>query len=290
MNATLASMPSAAPIYGLVLAGGRSSRMQRDKAALSYHGRTQLDWAMDLIKPFVAKAFVSVRPDQTQDSVRAKYPQIVDTRENLGPIAGILSAQAAHPNVAWLVLACDLPFLDAATLKHLLWARQADRPATAYRSSHDGLPEPLCAIYEPASREAIATYVATGKQCPRKFLIQSNAHLLEEPNPRALDNVNTPEEYGSALSTFKSGTEERVSKRIRVQYFALLREQAGRSDESLVTSARTPRDLYDELKSRYPFTLAPEMLRVAVNTEFGDWSQPLADGDAVVFIPPVAGG
>ena len=75
-----------------------------------------------------------------------------------------------------------------------------------------------------------------------------------------------------------------------MQYFALLREQAGRSDESLVTSARTPRELYDELKARYPFSLAPEMLRVAVNTEFGDWSQPLADGDAVVFIPPVAGG
>lgn len=290
MNATSVSVPNAAPVYGLVLAGGRSTRMQKDKAALSYHGRTQLDWAMDLIKPFVAKAFVSVRPDQTQDSVRAKYPQIVDTRENMGPIAGILAAQAAHPNVAWLVLACDLPFLDASTLKHLLWARQADRPATAYRSSHDGLPEPLCAIYEPASREAIAAYVATGKQCPRKFLIQSNAALLEEPNPRALDNVNTPEEYGSALDNFKSGTEERVSKRIRVQYFALLREQAGRSDESLVTSARTPRDLYEELKIRYPFTLAPEMLRVAVNTEFGEWSQTLADGDAVVFIPPVAGG
>jgi molybdopterin-guanine dinucleotide biosynthesis protein A len=282
MNAT----PS---IYGLVLAGGRSTRMQRDKAALSYHGRTQLDWAMELIAPFVAKAFVSVRPDQVNDPVRAKYPQVVDTQENLGPIAGIVAAQAKHPEVAWLVLACDLPFLDAATLKHLVWARQVDKPATAYRSSHDGLPEPLCAIYEPASREAILSYVATGKNCPRKFLIKSDAHLLEEANPRALDNVNTPEEYGSAMSTFKPET-DRTSKKIRVQYFALLREQAGRSDESLVTSARTPRELYDELKGRYPFTLPADMLRVAVNTEFGDWTQTLADGDAVVFIPPVAGG
>jgi molybdopterin-guanine dinucleotide biosynthesis protein A len=244
---------------------------------------------MELIQPFVEKAFVSVRPDQANDPVRAKYPQVVDTQENLGPIAGIVAAQTAHPDVAWLVLACDLPFLDAATLKHLVWARQADKPATAYRSSHDGLPEPLCAIYEPRSRKAILEYIATGKNCPRKFLIKSNAHLLEEPNQRALDNVNTPEEYGSAMSTFKPET-ERTSKKIRVQYFALLREQAGRSDESLVTTARTPRDLYDELKARYPFTLPAEMLRVAVNTEFGDWAQPLGDGDAVVFIPPVAGG
>ena len=275
--------------------------MQKDKAALAYHGRTQLDWAIELIQPFVARAFVSVRPDQVNDPVRARYPQVVDTRDDLGPIAGILAAQAAHPDVAWLVLACDLPFLDAATLKHLMWARQPQRLATAYRSSHGGLPEPLCAIYEPASRTAVLAHVASGKQCPRKFLIQSDAHLLEEPNPRALDNVNTPEEYGSAMSTFNASeprgsaesrtqSERGAGKRIRVQYFALLREQAGRSDESLVTSARTPRELYGELQARYPFTLAPEMLRVAINTEFGEWSQPLADGDAVVFIPPVAGG
>jgi molybdopterin-guanine dinucleotide biosynthesis protein A len=288
--APAAAAAPAAPVYGLVLAGGRSTRMQRDKAALSYHGRTQLDWAMGLIQPLVSRAFVSVRPDQIADPVRARYAQIVDMREDLGPIAGILAAQAAHPDVAWLVLACDLPFLDAATLEHLLWARQPQRIATAYRSSHDGLPEPLCAIYEPASRTAIAAYVASGKQCPRKFLIQSDAQLLEEPNPRALDNVNTPEEYGSAMKTFGPTEQTGASKRIRVQYFALLREQAGRSDEALVTSARTPRELYDELKKRYPFTLPPEMLRVAVNTEFGDWSQSLAEGDAVVFIPPVAGG
>ena len=280
-----------APLYGLVLAGGRSTRMKQDKAALAYHGRSQLEWAMELIAPFVERAFVSVRPDQTQDATRARFAQIVDTQDNLGPIAGIVAAQAQHPDVAWLVLACDLPFLDAATLKHLAWARDPDRPATAYRSSHDGLPEPLCAIYEPSSREAILSYVATGKNCPCKFLIRSEAHLIEEPNPRALDNVNTPEEFGSAMSTFSpTSATARTSKKIRVQYFALLREQAGRSDESLTTTAQTPRELYEELRKRYPFSLAPEMLRVAVNTEFGDWSQSLTDGDAVVFIPPVAGG
>ncbi|HTY49549.1 MAG TPA: MoaD/ThiS family protein [Steroidobacteraceae bacterium] len=77
---------------------------------------------------------------------------------------------------------------------------------------------------------------------------------------------------------------------IRVQYFALLREQAGRSEETVQTSARTPRELFTELAARHPFSLGVESLRVAVNTEFGDWGQPLTDGDAVVFIPPVAGG
>lgn len=189
------------PVYGLVLAGGRSTRMGRDKAALRYAGRTQLERAMALLAPHVVRAYVSVRRDQQADAVRAPFPQIHDRHEGLGPIAGILAAQHEHPEAAWLVLACDLPLLDAATITHLLAARERSALATAYRSSHDGLPEPLCAIYEPRSRAALADYVARGKDCPRKFLISAGAHLLDEPNPRALDNINTPAEYGSATDT-----------------------------------------------------------------------------------------
>ncbi len=79
-------------------------------------------------------------------------------------------------------------------------------------------------------------------------------------------------------------------KRLNVQYYALLREQAGRREETLHSGAATPRELYEELRARHPFTLASEVLRVAVNTEFAEWSTPLRDGDVVVFIPPVAGG
>jgi molybdopterin-guanine dinucleotide biosynthesis protein A/molybdopterin converting factor small subunit len=286
---------STAPLYGLVLAGGHSTRMKQDKAILSYHGRTQLEWAMSLLEGRVARSFVSVRPGQS-DPVRAQFEQIVDTQEGLGPIAGILAAQARYPEAAWLVLACDLPFLDASTLDHLLAGRDPARQATAYRSSHpnhpkhNGLPEPLCAIYEPSSREAILAHIAAGRDCPRKFLINADTKLLDQPNSRALDNVNTPEEYGSAMANLKPDAAAAARKNIKVQYYALLREQAGRSDESLVTAARTPRELYEELKARHPFSLAPEMLRVAVNAEFGEWTQTLADGDSVVFIPPVAGG
>jgi molybdopterin converting factor subunit 1 len=79
-------------------------------------------------------------------------------------------------------------------------------------------------------------------------------------------------------------------KHLTVQYFALLREQAGRREEALTTAAGTPAELYQELRQRYPFTLASEVLRVAVNSEFAEWSTPLRAGDTVVFIPPVAGG
>jgi molybdopterin converting factor subunit 1 len=77
---------------------------------------------------------------------------------------------------------------------------------------------------------------------------------------------------------------------LKIQYYALMREQAGRSEETLETSSVTPADLYRELTARYGFTLSREQLKVAVNSEFSEWSRRLAAGDAVVFIPPVAGG
>jgi molybdopterin converting factor subunit 1 len=77
---------------------------------------------------------------------------------------------------------------------------------------------------------------------------------------------------------------------LTLQYFAILREQAGRSTETLQTSAATPAELYAELAARYPFKLSSSQLKVAVNSEFCDWSRRLEPGDVVVFIPPVAGG
>jgi len=119
-------------------------------------------------------------------------------------------------------------------------------------------------------------------------LIQSDVELLDEPNPRALDNVNTPQEHGDALGAL--GSPQTGGLDITVQYFALLREQARRRDEAISTRARTPAELYDELRAKHSFTLPASALRVAVNSEFADWSRPLSKGDVVVFIPPVAGG
>jgi molybdopterin converting factor subunit 1 len=135
----------------------------------------------------------------------------------------------------------------------------------------------------------LAAYVANGRQCPRRFLIGADTYLIDEPNPGALDNINTPEEYRSAMTALAPETTAEP-KHITVQYYALLREQAGRREEALVTSARTAAELYAELSRRYSFSLAPELLRVAINTEFREWPAPLTDGDTVVFIPPVAGG
>lgn len=78
--------------------------------------------------------------------------------------------------------------------------------------------------------------------------------------------------------------------RIRLQYYAILREQAGQQSESVDSPARTPAELYAELTERHGFRLPARQLRVAVNAAFAEWDTQLRDGDEVVFIPPVAGG
>jgi molybdopterin converting factor subunit 1 len=79
-------------------------------------------------------------------------------------------------------------------------------------------------------------------------------------------------------------------KTVTLQYFAVLREQAGCSQEQVETAAATLAELYEQARGRHGFTLPRSMLRVAVNDEFRDWKWPLQANDRVVFIPPVAGG
>jgi molybdopterin-guanine dinucleotide biosynthesis protein A len=178
--------------------------MGRDKATLAFGGRSQLAAAHALLVRHCVRVFVSVRADQVSEPERAALPQIVDGAAGSGPIAGIAAAQAAHPDVAWLVVACDLPFLGDATLEHLVAQRGAN-PVTAFRSAHDGLPEPLCAIYEPGTRGPLLDAIEQGRLCPRKFIIASGVPLLEQPDPAALDNVNTPEEYAEARRRAQAG-------------------------------------------------------------------------------------
>jgi molybdopterin-guanine dinucleotide biosynthesis protein A len=189
-------------LFGLVLAGGRSTRMGRDKALLTYSdGRPQAVVAYELLREFCGRVYLSVR---TRRETLSEWPQLVDRYEEIGPMAGILTALDEHREAAWLVVACDLPFLNRETLRQLLAARDPQRIATAFRSAHDDLPEPLCAIYEPAARARLLELVSKGLHCPRKALINSPVHLVELADRRALDNVNDPLEYERAATTPKS--------------------------------------------------------------------------------------
>ena len=185
---------TSSPVYGLVLAGGESRRMGRDKALLVRDGQSQLAHIAALLEGVTERVFVSTRSDQQDDAERSRFAQVVDRYENIGPIAGILSALEEHPAADWLIVACDLPNIDQTTLKYLLDNSSELQPFTAFRSSHDGLPEPLCALYRAGSDSVLREFIDDGIVCPRKVLIRSDTLLLEQPDPASLDNVNTPDD------------------------------------------------------------------------------------------------
>ena len=80
------------------------------------------------------------------------------------------------------------------------------------------------------------------------------------------------------------------ARNIRVEYFAILREERGCREEDLVTAATSAAELFEELRMLHGFSLEAERMKVVVNEEFRDWTHPLQEGDVVVFVPPVAGG
>lgn len=187
-------------LYGLILAGGHSTRMETDKSLLDYHGKSQVEHCYDLLSNLCGSVFISNREDQSQLHGHKNFPQIHDIFHNIGPLGGILSAMSAHPNVAWLVLACDLPLVNKKTIELLIRQRDLLKIATAYKSTTDPqLPEPLCAIYEPKAQSQFKKFLDRGIHCPRKVLINSDVHLIVQDQKSALNNVNNRQEYHTVV-------------------------------------------------------------------------------------------
>jgi molybdopterin-guanine dinucleotide biosynthesis protein A len=194
-----------APLRGLVLAGGLSQRMQTDKGRLSYgpDGREQREVAAALLAEVCQDVFVSCRAEQAAELPAGLEP-LPDTFLGLGPLGGILSAFRKDPNAAWLVLACDLPFMTADALHQLVAGRQPSRLATAFRSPSNDFPEPLITIFEPRAYPELLRFLGLGYSCPRKMLINSDVEVLPTPTSDVLRNVNTPAERDTAQQELSS--------------------------------------------------------------------------------------
>ncbi len=185
-------------LNGLVLAGGQSLRMGRDKGAIDWHGKPQREYLVDLLRPLCDEVYISCRPEQAND-FQEVCQTLPDSFAGLGPFGAILSAFRAQPDRAWLVVACDLPLLDIATMEYLLASRSVKSMATAFQSATDNMPEPLITIWEPKAYAVLLSFLAQGYSCPRKVLIHSDAHILTATNGAALQNVNTPEDMAQMM-------------------------------------------------------------------------------------------
>jgi len=186
-------------IYGLVLSGGKSTRMGEDKGLITYHNLPQREHLYHLLNEVCDKTFLSIRKDQ-ESEISNSFDAIIDNDEFRGPYNGLLSAHKAHPDAAWLVLACDLPLMDKKALEELIEARNSDKIASAFADVDDPLPEPLCAIWEPEALKQSVAYLEEGNgSCPRKFLINSDVNLVFPQQKEVLLNANSRAEYEEAL-------------------------------------------------------------------------------------------
>lgn len=186
---------SIAEIDGLVLIGGKSSRMGTDKSKLKYYGKDHSIHLADLLKNKTVDTYLSVR-----DSKDYAYPVIKDRFIDLGPFGAICSAFLKNPNKAYFVLATDLPYINEDLISLLIKNRDTSKVATTVKGKSKEFPEPLITIWEPRAYPILLSYLAQGISCPRKVLINSDVKVIEVAD-KLIANVNTPEEYSHIKNT-----------------------------------------------------------------------------------------
>ena len=180
-----------ATVKGLVLVGGKSTRMGQDKSNLDYFGKPQKIVAKQLLESNKLETFYSVQNASEYDD------EIHDKFLNLGPFGGICSAFQKDPNAAWFVLATDVPFVNEQIIKLLLNQRNPGKIATAIKGKGKDFPEPLITIYEPKAYPILLQYLAQGYSCPRKALINSEVEIVEVDDD-FIRNINTPVDFTNA--------------------------------------------------------------------------------------------
>lgn len=178
----------------LIMVGGKSTRMGTDKSQLNYRGKSHDIYIADICNELNLPFAFSCSSENAPHYNQMGYEVITDTFLHLGPKGGILSAFQSQPDTAWLVVACDLPFVDIHFFKELISKRQSHKLATAFLSPVNQMPEPLACIWEPKSYVRALQFLALGNSCPRKVLMQSDIHVFNASNSKWLTNVNTPEE------------------------------------------------------------------------------------------------
>lgn len=196
------------PIFGLVLGAGKSSRMGIDKASLNYHGMPQTDYLVNVLSKQCDKVFVSCREDQKKLEHFLSHELLTDRFIDFGPLGGILTAMQSYPEAHWLVVACDMPFIDEKAVNHLLEKRHPLKLATCYLNSEMGWPEPLFTVYNKRAYHRLLSFMGQGYLCPRKFLMNSKIQEVVALQWEWLSNANFPEDRDSIIHKMKERSSE----------------------------------------------------------------------------------
>lgn len=180
-------------VSGLVLCGGQSVRMGRDKAFIQYHTKEQYAHVADMMKVFCKDVFVSCN-NQQQSKITQQYQSISDnaTFDNGGPMMGILSAFNQLHNTSLLVMGCDYPHFTEADMKALIDAREEGIDAVCYHNTESGFDEPLLAIYEKQCAPLLLDFYQKGNTSLQKFLKTVKAKRIVPKILNAISSVDVP--------------------------------------------------------------------------------------------------
>lgn len=187
-------MTMVAALNGLILSGGYSSRMGRDKALLHYHGMPQRDYLRRVLLSCCEEVFLSCRPDQPME---AEWQIVKDVFDFRSPLNGIISALQQYPDRAWLVVAVDMPRVDEQVLLQLVAARDPEKIASCFYNPARKMPEPLLTIWEPSALPVLLRHVAAGTTGPQHVLNSEAIHAIQPLDSAIFLNVNYPTDWPS---------------------------------------------------------------------------------------------
>lgn len=282
----------------LVLAGGRSTRMGRDKASLPWgpDGGTLLQHVVARLADVVGEVLVVARRAQVLPALPADVRVVHDEVEDLGPLGGLLAGLRAAQADAVFATACDTPWLRRAVVEQLFEAQPAGGVAVA---TTGGFAHPLAAVYPRAAADEIAALLAAGRRRPLDLFGRLPTAAVEEPALRAADpdlvtllNLNEPDDLAAARA-------RTPIPEVRIEVFERARQLAG-TDGGWVPG-RTLRAALAAAAVRWP-ALVPHVLTADGTTAHGygvslegrgflaDPDAPLDDGMALVLVNALAGG
>jgi len=184
------------PVTAVVLAGGRSTRMGRDKALLPVSGRTMIEHIVDQLRPHVDEILVSA--DDSSKYAFLGLDVVPDREPGLGPMMAIASTLERASHEACLVVPCDVPRLPGRLLRRLL--REARGEAdVAVPVTAEGHYEPLFAIYRKSAAPALDLALAGGARRIASVYGELRTTKLDLAPGQELININTVEEYGAEV-------------------------------------------------------------------------------------------
>ncbi len=192
-------------LYGLIVCGGKSSRMGQDKCMLIYHHKQQAFHLFTMLETFCKKVYISCNKRQI-NFFPENIPTIIDLDVylNIGPMAALLSAFSFYPNANFIMLGCDYPFLKTGDIKQLIDSIDKKDSAVSFYNSETEFYEPLLSYYSSACYPLLKESFNQKNNSLQKFLTEIKTKKIIPTSLKSIISVDTPENYFSALKKLKN--------------------------------------------------------------------------------------